>query len=274
MNGNIGSRMSNYFSSIINEQITYLTLLTYSVAVAAICIEKLRPALTHPIQLQPLQNRTRRVVTNITMHILNIGILPLFSNAVLLFAAEQKCELLPNYPMTQVLLAILSLDLASYAYHIMVHKFRLLWSFHRVHHIDEFLDVSSAFRFHFMENGLSVIIRYGILVALFGLSPIGITVYLLLESIVLIFQHSNIRLSASAEKIIEFVFITPRLHRIHHHHELPYTDSNFGTIFTIWDRIFGTMNRGLSSKEVTIGLKDIEEQPIHRLFFLNVNRKS
>lgn len=148
---------------------------------------------------------------------------------------------LPEMPLwAYVLLGIMLLDLISaYLAHWTEHKVKPLWMVHLVHHSDYHVDTTTANRHHPLES----LIRY--LFTLVGVlivgAPVGIIMLYQSLSVVLSqFNHANIRLPKNLDKTLSWVLISPDMHKVHHHYKLPYTDSNYGNIFSFWDRLFGT----------------------------------
>lgn len=148
---------------------------------------------------------------------------------------------LPKMPLwVYVLLGVLLLDfIGAYLAHLTEHRVKPLWMIHLVHHTDHNVDTTTANRHHPLES----VIRF--MFTLFGVflvgTPIGIV--MLYQSLSLVasqFGHANIKLPKKVDKMISYVFVSPDMHKVHHHYKLPYTDSNYGNIFSIWDRIFGT----------------------------------
>ena len=146
-----------------------------------------------------------------------------------------------DFPLwIKVILGILLLDLVgAYLAHYVEHNVKPLWMIHLVHHSDQKVDTTTANRHHPLES----LIRFSF--TLFGVfvSGVPIGVVMLYQSLSIIstqFTHANIRLSKRFDKFISYIFVSPDMHKIHHHFRLPYTDKNYGNIFSIWDRIFGT----------------------------------
>lgn len=148
---------------------------------------------------------------------------------------------LPEMPLWfYVLLGVLLLDFfGAYLAHYVEHKVKPLWMVHLVHHSDQEVDTTTANRHHPIES----LIRFSFTltgVFLVG-APIGIVMlYQSLSLVATQFTHANIRLPRRVDKALSWVLVSPDMHKIHHHYRLPYTDSNYGNIFSIWDRIFGT----------------------------------
>ncbi|MGI9212314.1 MAG: sterol desaturase family protein [Methylococcaceae bacterium] len=130
------------------------------------------------------------------------------------------------------------LDLTLYAWHYVMHHCDALWSFHRVHHSDPNLNVTTGLRFHFGELLLEVMVRTGFILAM-GISVEFLLVTQAIMSLFILFHHTNTRLPG--ERILSLVFIVPRLHRAHHSTLRSEHDSNYGAVFSVWDRLFGTL---------------------------------
>ncbi|MFT5639999.1 MAG: sterol desaturase/sphingolipid hydroxylase (fatty acid hydroxylase superfamily) [Cyclobacteriaceae bacterium] len=140
----------------------------------------------------------------------------------------------------QVIVGILLLDLiGAYFIHWTEHKVTWMWKFHLVHHSDMTVDVTTGLRHHPGETVFRI--AFTIMAVVIVGAPIGIV--MLYQSLSVLFAHlthANINMPRSIDKVLSFVFITPNMHKVHHHYTQPLTDTNFGNIFSIWDRIFGT----------------------------------
>lgn len=150
--------------------------------------------------------------------------------------------LLPNeQPLwLYVIIGVLLLDFfGAYLAHFTEHKVKPLWMVHLVHHTDHKVDTTTANRHHPIES----VIRF--LFTLLGIfvvgTPIGIVMlYQAMSLIFTQFTHANLKMSKGVDKALSYIIVSPDMHKIHHHYRLPYTDSNYGNIFSIWDRLFGT----------------------------------
>jgi len=160
--------------------------------------------------------------------------------------------------------SFLLLDLTFYYWHVANHRIAFLWRFHNVHHIDPDLDVSTAFRFHFVEIGLSVVFRVA-QVLLIGPSLAVYAAYLLTFQLATLFHHSNIRLPALLERALNFLVVTPRMHGIHHSDVRQDDFSNWGVVFSFWDRLHRTLNLDVPQDEVTIGVPGYSKPDDNRL---------
>ncbi|MDD2944015.1 MAG: sterol desaturase family protein [bacterium] len=137
------------------------------------------------------------------------------------------------------LTAMVLLDLWMYLWHAMNHKLSFLWRFHRLHHSDEQMNASTAVRFHTVEILLSGIARLVVL-PLLGIDITQLIVYEILLLPVIMVHHSNVSYPRWYDFGCRYLLITPALHRVHHSEIRAETDSNYGSIFSIWDRIFGS----------------------------------
>ena len=134
----------------------------------------------------------------------------------------------------------------------------MLWYVHLVHHTDHKVDTTTANRHHPFESVVRFIFTFlGIFIS--G-APIGLV--LMYQSISVIasqFNHANIQISNKFDKLLSYVIVSPNMHKVHHHFELPYTDSNYGNIFSIWDRLFGTYME-LNKDKIVYGVDtDLDE---------------
>jgi sterol desaturase/sphingolipid hydroxylase (fatty acid hydroxylase superfamily) len=143
-------------------------------------------------------------------------------------------------PWFFVLLGILLLDFfGAYLAHFVEHKVKFLWRFHLIHHTDTYIDTTSGNRHHPGES----VIRFafttlGVLVV--GSPMWMVFLYQTLSVVSTQFTHANISLPKKLDQIMSYCIVSPDMHKIHHHYKLPYTDSNYGNIFSVWDRLFGT----------------------------------
>ena len=152
-----------------------------------------------------------------------------------------------------VVLGVLLLDfIGAYLAHWVEHRIKPLWMVHLVHHSDHHVDTTTANRHHPLES----LVRFTFtLLAVFLLgTPIGVVMLYQSLSVVLSqFNHANIKLPNKLDVWLSYVLVTPHMHKVHHHYVLPYTDSNFGNIFAIWDRLLGTY-KNLAASEIVYGV--------------------
>jgi sterol desaturase/sphingolipid hydroxylase (fatty acid hydroxylase superfamily) len=140
----------------------------------------------------------------------------------------------------ELVIALLLLDfLAQYLIHFLLHKVKFMWKFHMVHHSDTAVDVTTGTRHHpgdYMMRELFSLIA----IILSGMPFAYYIFYRLTTILFTYFTHANLNVPSWLDKAISYIFISPHMHKFHHHFERPWTDTNFGNIFSIWDRLFGT----------------------------------
>lgn len=146
-----------------------------------------------------------------------------------------------NFNITsQIIVSVILIDLYLYWLHRTMHHVTFLWRAHLVHHSDSELDVSTNFRHHPSE----VIITSIVMAALYFILrlPIeGIVVYGILNSVIQVWHHGNINMPEKIDKFLQLIIITPKLHQMHHSALMKETNSNYGGVFSLWDRLFGTL---------------------------------
>ena len=154
----------------------------------------------------------------------------------------------------EVIISLLILDLiGAYLVHFIEHKIPWMWKFHVIHHTDKNVDVTTGLRHHPGET------VFRILFTILGVyvSGASIGMVMLYQSLSVFFAHithANISLPKNFDRIMSYLFVTPNMHKVHHHYKLPLTDSNYGNIFSVWDRIFGTYSYVDDSKSLVYGI--------------------
>ena len=183
---------------------------------------------------------------------------------------------MPEMPLwLYILLGVVLLDFfGAYLAHYTERKIKPLWMIHLVHHSDHKVDTTTANRHHPLES----VIRFGF--TLFGVLVVGapIAIVMIYQSMSLVFtqfNHANIKIPRSVDKLLSYVIVSPDMHKVHHHNLLPYTDANYGNIFSIWDRLLGTYMH-LDREKIVYGvdtfpdektnssLKELLKQPFQR----------
>lgn len=159
---------------------------------------------------------------------------------------------LPLPPWLKTVLALVALDYTLYVWHVLVHRVPALWRFHAIHHADLDLDASTAIRFHAGELLASVPWRAA-QVAIIGVPPHTLALWQSLTLLSVLFHHSNARLPVQVERALGIVFVTPRMHGIHHSRRLRERDSNWSSGLAVWDRLHGTLCLD-AEDEVPIGV--------------------
>jgi sterol desaturase/sphingolipid hydroxylase (fatty acid hydroxylase superfamily) len=133
-----------------------------------------------------------------------------------------------------------------------MHQQKILWRFHIIHHSDQKVDVTTGLRHHPGDSLLRGI--FFLLLIFFSGAPMySVMIYQTLVVIATAFTHANISLPVTVDRFLSWILISPNMHKVHHHWKQPYTDSNYGAVFSVWDRLFGTF-RFLDAKSIQYGI--------------------
>jgi sterol desaturase/sphingolipid hydroxylase (fatty acid hydroxylase superfamily) len=164
---------------------------------------------------------------------------PAFGLTAKLLAPDWGIATLHLTGLAQLALGVFLFDLFAYFDHRISHHFRPLWSLHIVHHSDPHVDASTAIRAHPCEAIVSVLLSFGFL-ALLGIPAWVYFIRSALMAPLALFHHANISMPQSWDRAMRLLIVSPRMHLLHHSPHEHYTNSNYGHMFSIWDRMFGT----------------------------------
>lgn len=151
-----------------------------------------------------------------------------------------------------VVASIVLLDFSAWAGHVAMHKSRL-WQAHRLHHSDTAVDVTTALRQHPIETVWRVAAGLPAIVLL-GITPTTVGLYAALSALFAQMEHANVRWEGRVERLVRRVFITPHMHKWHHSRDARETDTNYGNILSVWDRLFGTYSGATQMDRLVYGL--------------------
>lgn len=200
---------------------------------------------------------------------------PLIIVPISVAAASLQVWARPAWPLwPQLALDLVLLDLWVYAWHRANHECKLLWRFHRVHHLDQFLDTTSAVRFHPGEVLLSALARAPLIV----LADIPLTSLAIFDTLVLLgalFHHSNVGLPPRLEAALRYLVVTPSHHWVHHHVGAD-TNSNYATVLSVWDRVFRSWSATSRTSQMQIGVGEPDAPLVAlaaRPFLRNVTKR-
>jgi sterol desaturase/sphingolipid hydroxylase (fatty acid hydroxylase superfamily) len=209
-------------------------------------------------------HRWRHAGRNMAVAVVNTVLLGVLFGAatvaMTLWAARHRSGLLHQLDLPgpgRWLLALLLLDGWLYVWHRLNHAVPLLWRFHRMHHADPEMDVTTATRFHPGEQIASATLRLG-LIPLLGVTMAEILVYETLVIAVTMFHHANISLGP-ADRPLRWLLVTPRMHQIHHSRWRPETNSNYAVVLSLWDRLGRTFRRRSGPQPVELGLDGFDD---------------
>ena len=218
-----------------------------------------RRAPREPRKIRWTRNLSVVVLDNVLMRLL----VPITAAGVSVYASRHGFGLFNSIEVNStiaIVLAVIILDLAIYAQHVLFHWNPLLWRLHKVHHIDHDLDVSTGIRFHPIEILLSTLIKCGV-VFLLGVPFLAVVIFEVTLNAAAMFNHSNVKLPLWIDTNLRKFIVTPDMHRVHHSTEVNETHSNFGFNLAIWDRIFGTYidQPKHGHEQMTIGLPEYQD---------------
>jgi len=168
------------------------------------------------------------------------------------------------------LIAVLLFDFWTYWWHRWNHVIPFLWRFHRVHHSDPEMDVTTANRFHVGEIALSSLLRIP-LIALIGAEIWHIALFEVIMFPIVQFHHANVRLPEWLDRIFRFFFASPAMHKVHHSDQKKETNSNYTSMLSIWDRVFGSFRHREDLENIRIGLEEFREESDQKITALLAN---
>ncbi len=203
---------------------------------------------THNLSLVILSSLSMRLV------------IPFTAVGAAAFSSEQQFGLLHylDVPFVMaVVMSLLMLDFLIYLQHVIFHHVPIFWRLHKIHHIDQEIDVTTGVRFHPVEMILSALIKCAA-VLLLGVPILAVVIFEILLNATAMFNHGNINLPKSVDRLLRLFIVTPDMHRVHHSVIPSETNSNFGFNLPWWDRIFGTYRAqpSLGHEKMDIGVKD------------------
>jgi len=161
---------------------------------------------------------------------------------ITVFAVNNGWGVLNYYslpPVIAVLLSVVAMDFVIYLQHVLVHAIPVLWRLHRVHHADLDYDLTTGSRFHSLEIILSMLIKFATIIVL-GPPVLAVVIFEVVLNGMAMFNHANIKLPLSLDRVLRLLLVTPDMHRVHHSIEDNEANSNYGFNLAIWDRLFGT----------------------------------
>ncbi len=211
------------------------------------------------IQLQYKRNKLRHAAVNFSFTIIHLIIHTFL--AIIIIALSDWCKAnqfgIVHWTnagiLSTIIVSCLVLDLfGGWLVHFIEHKVPVLWRFHVVHHADNNVDVTTGLRHHPIESVLRGIFFFiGIIFS--GAPMYAVMIFQTLLVLATAFTHANISLPRWLDRGLAFILVSPNMHKVHHHWKQPYTDSNYGAVFSIWDRLLGTFMK-LDPKEIRYGL--------------------
>ncbi|WP_419729653.1 sterol desaturase family protein [Lichenicola sp.] len=154
-----------------------------------------------------------------------------------------------------VVASFLAMDYGFYLWHVATHRLTFLWRFHRVHHVDPDMDMSTAIRFHLLDMLVSLPWRM-LQVRASGIGPSTLAAWQRFFTLSILFHHSNLGLPPDWDRRLSWVLTTPRMHGIHHSVRAAQRDSNWSSGFSVWDRLHRTLRQDVPPTAIIIGIDD------------------
>ncbi|HYC57603.1 MAG TPA: sterol desaturase family protein [Candidatus Binatia bacterium] len=211
----------------------------------------------------PLRERTQwnraHLRPNLTLMAITFATNVFFNTALVTMLAWMEAEGvgLANWlrlgVVPTLIVTVVGLEFAWYLTHVSMHRFETLWRFHRVHHSDLALDVTTTIRQHPGEG----VIRYAFLAAfalVLGATPAAFVVYRVWSALNGLLEHANIRLPLWLDQAMALVSVSPNYHKVHHSRHVAETDSNYGNILSVFDRLFATYTPAARGLHIEYGL--------------------
>jgi sterol desaturase/sphingolipid hydroxylase (fatty acid hydroxylase superfamily) len=211
----------------------------------------------------PQSSKRVRWTNNLALAAVNMVMVrvlfPVAAVALAVFLNERGTGVLNMFAVPYLLAVLVSLaafDLAVYLVHLAFHTAPALWRMHRLHHADVDVDVTTAVRFHPLQMALSTLVKFAVILVL-GPPVLAVVLFETVFHALLLFNHTNVRLSPAADRVLRWFIVTPDMHRIHHSARLSETNSNFGFALPWWDRLFGTYRAepAAGHTQMTLGIE-------------------
>jgi sterol desaturase/sphingolipid hydroxylase (fatty acid hydroxylase superfamily) len=210
------------------------------------------------LSLHYKKNKLRHAAVNLGFTVIHLVIHTLLAILIVLLSdwcLHQSFGLvywLKANVLLTVIIGVLALDFSSWLVHLVMHKSKTLWRFHLIHHTDNNVDVTTGLRHHPGDSILRGIF-FMLLIFISGAPMYSVMIYQTLLVLATAFTHANISLPKWLDKGLSYVLVSPNMHKVHHHWKQPFTDSNYGAVFSIWDRLLGTFKK-LDYTEIRYGL--------------------
>jgi sterol desaturase/sphingolipid hydroxylase (fatty acid hydroxylase superfamily) len=247
-------KIINYFSTLEQRPVERMAFIVGSMVILWI-VEGAIPLLA----LKYKKTKLRHAAVNLTFTVIHLIIHTGFGILIVKlsdWAAVEKFGLvywLGTSVLLTVIVSSLVLDLfGGWMSHMIEHKIPLFWRMHIIHHADNNVDVTSGLRHHPLESVWRGIF-FLIAIIICGAPIYAVMIYQTVLTVFVAFTHANISLPVWLDKGLSYVLVSPNMHKVHHHWKQPYTDSNYGAVFSIWDRLFGTYMQ-LDPKKIRYGL--------------------
>ena len=211
------------------------------------------------LSLQYKKTKWRHASVNLTFTVVHLVIHTAFALVIVLLSDMSKANglglvyWLHASTLWTIVISFFVLDFfGGWLVHWVQHKIYPLWKFHVVHHSDNNVDVTTGLRHHPIESVLRGIFFLAA-IAITGAPMYAVMIYQTVLVLSTQFTHANIHLPRWLDASLSYLFVSPAMHKVHHHWQQPYTDSNYGAVFSVWDRLLGTYKK-LDAAQIRYGL--------------------
>jgi sterol desaturase/sphingolipid hydroxylase (fatty acid hydroxylase superfamily) len=211
------------------------------------------------LSLQYKKTKWRHASVNLTFTVVHLVIHTAFAFVIVLLSDMSKANglglvyWLHASTLWTIVISFFVLDFfGGWLVHWVQHKIYPLWKFHVVHHSDNNVDVTTGLRHHPIESVLRGVFFLAA-IAITGAPMYAVMIYQTVLVLSTQFTHANIHLPRWLDASLSYLFVSPAMHKVHHHWQQPYTDSNYGAVFSVWDRLLGTYKK-LDASQIRYGL--------------------
>lgn len=238
-----------------------ITIFQKNVITAAVLLALLTAEAVFPY-FDSWEGKGKHILRNGGVVLFNAIITNLLLVPLILLATNAEGGLFDIFELgwaTELVATIFLIDGLTYVMHRLFHQVPFLWRFHRMHHSDTQMDVTTGARFHIGEHIISTIVRAG-LYAVCAIKMPNIIIYETVFLANVLFHHANVSISEPVDKIYRLLLTSPNMHKVHHSNLQPETDSNYTSLFSFWDRLFGTYKIVENPKRIEYGIKGLEDE--------------
>lgn len=221
-------------------------------------VERIVPLFTRP-DAMPGRRRTNLAMTCVTLSFAFVLTSSVALVALYLPVSSPRLMSAIGLPIAaQFAISVVAADFAfGYVAHWSMHVSPVLWRFHRVHHSDPFVDVTTTYRTHPVENAWRHLWLFSVVWAL-GIPAAAVVTFRVLSAVNGVLEHANVRVRPALDALVSLVWVTPNMHKVHHSRDQAETNSNYGNLFALHDRLFRTFMPTTRAFVVKYGLGDVE----------------
>jgi len=207
-------------------------------------------------------SQIKHTLRNFSLTVINAILINVLVSPLILLSTQQEFGLFSYINLNwgiQLILTFFILDLLAYVWHVLAHKVPIFWRFHKVHHSDTQMDVTTAGRFHIGEHLISLTLKMSAYLV-FSMTLDQILIYETIFLISVMFHHSNLKISERVDRVLRVFITSPNMHKVHHSIVPEESNTNYSSLFSFWDRIFNTFKIVSNPKAIKYGVKGLEDK--------------